>query len=199
MNLKCDSLLSKFALKFSLYRYTEVGTQRSVKAASLLPLTALFKIGLPVLTHQETRTLAIVLRDDYERSRGNTAKVKANILEAIAALHDSLPQPGPLSVEKDAAALAAAEEKPPRPAEVKKAPTPEWLLKAGLATLTQTDGSTVLVAEGLDGISSALAALAAAAAAPPAGPDATAAAAAADDDGNPVPQSTAPLLSRTRG
>ena len=31
---------------------TELGTQKSVKAAALLPLTALFKIGLPVLTHQ---------------------------------------------------------------------------------------------------------------------------------------------------
>ena len=115
--------------------------------------------------HQETRQLAVVLREDYERNRTNTAKVKANILEAIAALHDSLPQPGPLSVEKDAAATAAAEAKPPRPGEVKKAPTPQWLLKVGLETLTQVDGATVLVAEGLDGISSALAALTAASAA----------------------------------
>lgn len=89
---------------------TELGTQKSVKAASLVPLVALFKLGLPTLTRAETRDVACLLREDYEKGRGNTDKVKANELEAIAALHDALPQPGPLSVERD-------------PAEVEKAAT----------------------------------------------------------------------------
>ena len=53
---------------------------------------------MPTLTRAETREVACLLREDYEKGRGNTDKVKANELEAIAALHDALPQPGPLSV-----------------------------------------------------------------------------------------------------
>lgn len=140
---------------------TELGTQKSVKAASLVPLVALFKLGLPTLTRAETRDVACLLREDYEKGRGNTDKVKANELEAIAALHDALPQPGPLSVERDPAEV----EKAATARDVKKAPTPEWLLRVGLSTLGQSEGSYLLVAEGLDAVSSALAALAAAAAA----------------------------------
>ena len=115
----------------------------------------------PTLTRAETRDVACLLREDYEKGRGNTDKVKANELEAIAALHDALPQPGPLSVERDPAEV----EKAATARDVKKAPTPEWLLRVGLSTLGQSEGSYLLVAEGLDAVSSALAALAAAAAA----------------------------------
>ena len=51
------------------------------------------------LTDTETRAIARELREDYERDRLNSARVKANILQAIAALHDNTPRPGPLTEE----------------------------------------------------------------------------------------------------
>jgi hypothetical protein len=68
------------------------------------------------------------------------------MLEAIAALHDTLPQPGPLSLEREANEMAGVV----RSADVRRAPTPEWLLRVGLNTLDLVDGSTALVAEGLE-------------------------------------------------
>ena len=79
--------------------------------------------------------------------------MKANILQAIAALHDNTPRPGPLTEEVTAEEAASTAKK----ADLKPAPTATWLLAAGLATLNEKDGATLLVAEGLDGISSALA------------------------------------------
>ena len=132
---------------------SERGSQRSVKAAALLPMAELFRLGLPRMTDTETRAIARELREDYERDRLNSARVKANILQAIAALHDNTPRPGPLTEEVTAEEAASTAKK----ADLKPAPTATWLLAAGLATLNEKDGATLLVAEGLDGISSALA------------------------------------------
>ena len=134
---------------------TERGPTKTVKAASLLPMAALFRMGLPAMTRAETRELAAVLREDYERHRNNTARVKSNILCAIAALHDADTRPGALAaaVEPDAPGARAV-----RPADARPAPDPTWLLRAGLATVAD-DSATALVAEGLEGINSALAAM----------------------------------------
>ena len=134
---------------------TERGPTKTVKAASLLPMAALFRMGLPAMTRAETRQLAAVLREDYERHRNNTARVKANILCAIAAMHDANTPPGALAVavEPDEPGARAV-----RPADAHPAPDPTWLLRAGLATVAD-DGATALVAEGLEGINSALAAV----------------------------------------
>ena len=125
---------------------TERGPTKTVKAASLLPMAALFRMGLPAMTRAETRQLAAVLREDYERHRNNTARVKANILCAIAAIHDADTPPGALAVavEPDEPGARAV-----RPADAHPAPDPTWLLRAGLATVAD-DGATALVAEGLD-------------------------------------------------
>ena len=116
-------------------------------------MAELFRLGLPRMTDTETRAIARELREDYERDRLNSARVKANILQAIAALHDNTPRPGPLTEEVTAEEAASTAKK----ADLKPAPTARWLLAAGLATLNEKDGATLLVAEGLDGISSALA------------------------------------------
>ena len=131
---------------------SERGSQRSVKAASLLPIAELFRLGLPRMNAVETRSIARELREDYERDRLNSARVKANILQVIAALHDDPLTSTHLTEEVTADEAAAAVKK----ADLKPAPTARWLLTAGLATLETKDGGTLLVAEGLDGISSAL-------------------------------------------
>ena len=68
---------------------TERGATKTVKAASLLPMISLLRAGLPEMSRRETRQLAAELREDYERHQANTARVKANILNAIAAMHDA--------------------------------------------------------------------------------------------------------------
>jgi len=67
---------------------TERGTSKTVKAASLVPLAVLFKLRALQANAPETIATAKELRVDFERHTANTQRVKANILSAIAAMHD---------------------------------------------------------------------------------------------------------------
>ena len=106
------------------------------------------------MTRAETRELAAVLRrllTPQEQHR--ESQVEHTVRHRSLARCRHSPGSTAAAVEPDAPGARAV-----RPADARPAPDPTWLLRAGLATVAD-DSATALVAEGLEGINSALAAM----------------------------------------